>query len=162
MRVVGIDPGYGRCGIAVAERDATGKDVLLYSACLSPRAGGVPERLEELGEQIERVLSSYDPEVLALERLFFSANRKTALAVAEARGVMLALAGTWGMPVYEYTPQQVKVALTGYGRSSKEQVASMVRRLVPVRDGARLDDEFDAIAVALTHLATERSSGARR
>lgn len=155
MRTLGIDPGYDRCGVAVAERDEKGNDILVYSTCITPPKGAHAERLGVIVEEIEKLIATHNPVVVAIEKVFFSKNKKTALAVAEARGAFIATANKAGLAVHEYSPQDIKIAMTGYGASTKNQVISMVRRLVHVGETARYDDEFDAIAVALTHLATQ-------
>jgi len=155
MRVLGIDPGYDRCGVAVAERDASGKDVLLYSTCITPPKGEHAERLRVIVTEVEHITEEYVPTVCAIEKVFFSKNQKTALAVAEARGALLATVSRAGLPVAGYSPQEIKLAMTGYGKSTKGQVADMVTKLVSVRENVQYDDEFDAIAIALTHLASK-------
>ncbi len=157
MRVIGIDPGYDRLGIAIMERGG-GKDVLLYSDCVvTDKTLPFEKRLESVGSAIEALLTEWKPSHLALERLFFNKSRTTAMRVAEVRGAMLYLAERHACRVCEYTPQEVKVAITGYGKSDKEQVARMVMRLIPNARKDALDDEYDAIAVAATCLASVRS-----
>jgi len=158
MIILAIDPGYARVGMAILSREY-GKDVLLYSSCLTTdkvlqHAG----RLSQIGEEVRRLIARYKANSLALERLFFNTNQRTALAVSEARGVIIFAAREAGLEVFEYTPLQVKIAVTGYGRSTKQQVASMVARLIelPQSPGRREDDEIDAIAVGLTHFAVFR------
>jgi len=104
------------------------------------------------------VIETYTPKALALENLFFTNNQKTAITVAEARGVILYQAAIHGLPVYEYGPGQIKVAVTGYGKSDKEQIISMIPRLIGIQKTITHDDEYDAIAVGLTCFATERFS----
>ena len=155
MRVLAADPGYDRLGVAVLEKTTQG-EVLIYSDCItSPNKLPFPERLSILGNAFEKLLIEHTPHCVALEALYFNKNQKTAIAVAGARGVLMYLARKHGCDVYEYTPQKVKMATTGYGKSSKEQVADMVRRLVPGVKKDALDDEYDAIAVAITCLAIE-------
>lgn len=160
MRIIAIDPGYERLGIAVLEKKPREKETLLYSDCFKTDAK-LPhaKRLGFIGAEIERVIGIYEPTALCLETLFFSNNQKTAITVAEARGVILYEAAKHELPVYEYGPGQIKVAVTGYGKSDKEQIISMIPRLVKIEKGAENivhDDEFDAIAVGLTCFATER------
>lgn len=156
MRVLAIDPGYDRIGIAVMERDGQ-KDVLIHSACIETTRGAeTPIRLAELGEAIVGLLKTHKPDVMAVETLFFNQNRSTAIAVAEARGIVLYLAVTHGADVREYGPQEIKVAVTGYGKSDKRAVIDMIKRLVPTAPARALDDEYDAIAVGITALAHHR------
>lgn len=157
MRVLGIDPGYDRLGVALMERSG-GKDTLLHSACiLTDKALPFETRLELAGRAVAALITEYAPDAVALERLFMNQNRSTAMRVAEVRGAMLYLAELHACNVFEYTPQEVKVAITGYGKSDKEQVTRMVRRLVPEARADALDDEYDAIAIAVTCLASVRN-----
>lgn len=157
MRILGIDPGYERLGVAVIER-IHGKDLLVFSDCVRTSATRpFNERLLEIGTAVESIIDSYAPDALAYERLYFNTNQKTAMGVAEVRGVISFVCSKAGLPVHEYTPPQIKMALSGWGRASKTQVADMVHRLIALPDKKkRLDDEYDAIAVALTHLAHTR------
>jgi crossover junction endodeoxyribonuclease RuvC len=157
MRIIAIDPGYERLGIAVLERLPRQKESLVYSDCFKTSAK-LPhaERLGLVGKELERVIAEFAPQALCLESLFFSENKKSAIAVAEARGVILYQASTHNLPVYEYGPGQIKVAVTGYGKSDKAQVISMIPRLIRVEKEIRHDDEYDAIAVGLTCFATEK------
>jgi len=155
MKIIAIDPGFERLGIAVLEK-RDGKEELLYSSCFktSPR-DSFPNRLHALTVEIESVITSHKPSALAIETLFFNTNQKTAMRVAETRGAIIALARSRGLSIYEYTPLQVKIAITGYGRAPKEQVAAMVRQLIVIdKKTAMLDDELDAIAIGLTHCAS--------
>ncbi len=155
MRVFGIDPGFGRCGVAVVEKSGSGKEILLYSDCIvTLDTGDFSARLGAIQSACRELIATWQPERVALEKLFFTKNAKTAMRVAEARGSLLAMVHENGLPVREYTPNEVKVAVTGSGRADKEQVASMVARLVAMRKIPKYDDEYDAIAVALTDLAS--------
>ncbi len=157
MKVLAIDPGYDRLGVAVLEKIPRGKEIVLYSGCIeTSKKLTHASRLAEVAESIERLIVEFGPHAFAAETLFFSTNKKTALSVAEARGVALAAAARMKLRVYEYSPVAIKVAVAGYGKADKEQVISMVERLVKLPSGKRLDDEYDAIAVGLTFFATER------
>src|SRR5690606_30630138 len=112
-----------------------------------------PERIGELGLAFERLMQEFGPDQVAIETLFFNKNQKTAVAVAEARGVVIYLARKYGAEVKEFGPQEVKVAVTGYGKSDKKALMEMLPRLVPGLPEKALDDEYDAIAVAVTALA---------
>lgn len=152
MRVLGIDPGYDRLGLAVLEGDPS-NPTYVWSACVSP-AKGVPEqRLAAVYEAVARAIADHQPQKVSLETLFFSTNRKTALSVAEARGAILAAVGATGLPVSEYSPAQVKLAVTGHGGADKTAIARMMPYLLTLPAGTMLDDELDAIAVALAGLA---------
>jgi crossover junction endodeoxyribonuclease RuvC len=157
MRLIAIDPGYERLGVAVIEKAARGKETLVYSTCFqTDKALPHAERLRLVGDELERVITEYAPEALCLETLFFSKNQTTAIKVAEVRGVILFLAARHGLPVYEYNPMEIKTAVTGYGKSDKTAVTAMVPKLVKIDKQIRFDDEYDAIAVGLTCFATER------
>ncbi len=156
MKILAIDPGYDRLGVAVLEKQ-NGKETIVFSKCVvTDRADSPEERLACIGKEIRALIKKYAPSALAIETLFLATNQKTAMRVAEARGVCLYEAGCASIPVYEYTPLQIKIAVTGYGRSDKRQVTAMIERLVTVPKGKRLDDEYDAIAVGLTCLASVR------
>lgn len=161
MKVLAIDPGYGRCGVAVLERIGS-RDTLLYSACIeTPATLGFNDRLAAVARECERVLDLHDVETMALEKLFFAKNRTTAMKVAEVRGALLNLAAARGLPVHEYAPSEIKSATTGSGRADKTQVAKMLHLLVKIEQPVRHDDEYDAIAVGLTHLALSGTLAAR-
>ncbi len=155
-RVLAFDPGFERLGVAVLERE-NGKEILKHSECVRTRASlPFPERLRELGEAAEKLIKKFKPYAIALEKIYFEKNAKTAMGVAEVRGMLSYIASKNGLPVFEYTPLQVKVATTGYGKSDKTAVGMMVARLVILPSRKRLDDELDAIAIGLTCLASLR------
>lgn len=156
IRVIGIDPGFDRCGVAILDREG-GQDKLLYSACIETDSKDWhEERLRILGEEIRKIIRKWKPRALATEKLFFNVNQKTALKVAEARGVILYEAALADIRVYEYSPQAVKIAVSGYGKAEKRQVETMVLRLLSLKSVPKHDDETDAIAVGITHLASVR------
>lgn len=156
MRILGIDPGYDRCGIAVLEK-TNGKEKLLASACIETDAR-TPfiERLAEVIQGIDEHIRTYAPQALAIETLIFNNNQKTALRVAEVRGAIMHHAHTGGLTVHEYSPQQIKSAVAGSGRGSKIDITRMVHVLLTLPAKKRHDDEYDAIAIALTHSAIHR------
>lgn len=146
MRILGIDPGYDRVGIAIIE-DKT----LLHSECFSTsHQDDFHIRLKEVGQKINSIIKEYEPEVMALESLFITKNQKTAMKVAEARGVISYEASLKGIPIHEYTPPQIKVAVTGHGSSDKTAIIKMIPLLIKIKAKKAQDDEYDAIAVALT------------
>ena len=158
LRVLAVDPGFGRAGVAVIAR-VRGNDTLLYSTCIqTASAAPFPKRLHVVVETIAALLATYRPNLFALERLYFTSNQKTAMQVAEVRGALIALAAARAIPVVEYGPSEVKVAVTGWGKSGKQEVMRMLPRLITLPDAGkrRLDDEYDAIAIALTALASVR------
>lgn len=156
MRIISIDPGYERIGIAVLEK-INGKESLLFSECFKTKASlSFFDRLELLGQEVARVIHEYRPTALSIENLFIETNQKTAMRVAEARGAILYQAKVSGLEIFEYTPLQIKVATTGYGKATKAQVLLMVKKLIPGTEKLKQDDEIDAIAIGLTHFAHVR------
>jgi crossover junction endodeoxyribonuclease RuvC len=152
MRILAIDPGFDRLGIAVVEGDPS-RPTLLMSTCVLPAKGEPAERLAIVSRVITQTILEYRPVALAIETLFFGANKKTAMGVAQARGAILAAAGLASLPVIECTPQQVKLATTGHGGADKAAVAKMIPKLLSLPTKKRLDDELDAIGVGITALA---------
>ncbi len=155
--VISIDPGYERTGIAVLEKNLQSKDCLIFSECFNTSAKlSHDKRLALLGKEIRRVINKYSPTDMAIEQLFFNSNQTTVIKVAEARGVIIYEAAQADLEIYEYTPLEIKVAVTGYGRSTKDQVTLMVKKLIEIKQKKTVDDEFDAIAVGLTHIASKQ------
>jgi crossover junction endodeoxyribonuclease RuvC len=156
MKVLAIDPGYDRLGMAVIEHNL-GNEHLLFSNCfLTDKKADLNERLYAIGVECERILLQYKPEAVAIETLFFNKNIKTGIGVAQARGIIIYTAKQHGATVYEFSPQEIKVAATGYGKSDKQAVIMMVKKLVKNVPENALDDEYDAIAVGITCLAHHR------
>jgi crossover junction endodeoxyribonuclease RuvC len=152
--IIAIDPGYDRCGVAILTEE-DGKPVIIYSVCLtSDKNSHQHERLAFIYQQLENLVTKYKPEYLCIETLFFSVNKKTAFKVAEARGAILALAGNNNLSVIELSPQAIKIAMTGSGNATKEQVQKMVRLTVKLSAETKLDDEIDAIALGVASLQT--------
>ena len=154
MKVIAIDPGYERMGVAIIEK-IKGKETLVFSECFRTSAK-IPheERLKLIGQEIEALIKKYEPESMAIETLFFKNNQKTAMHVSEARGVMLFVSAAKGLEVKEFSPMAIKIAVTGYGSSDKDQVTFMVKKLIKINTKIKYDDEYDAIAVGLTFFAT--------
>ncbi len=158
MKVLAIDPGYDRLGIAVLEQK-DGKEILLFSSCVeTDKRADMPVRIAQIGNAIRDILVKYNPEMVAIETLFFNKNIKTAIGVAQIRGVILYLSQSAGCAICEFGPQEIKVAVTGYGKSDKNAVIDMVKRLVKNAPETALDDEYDAIAVGITAIAHHRGS----
>lgn len=156
MRVLGIDPGFDRLGLAVIEGDPS-RPTHVWSECITPAKGTQDERLAAVHEAVADAIRDFSPDLVALETLFFSSNKKTAISVAEARGAILSAAGEAGIQVTEHAPGTVKLAVTGSGRADKKAIASMVPKLIRLPIKKRLDDELDAIAVAICALSTARN-----
>ncbi len=146
-----VDPGYDRLGLAVFKGKA-----LLYSECYTPPEGEFSERLRNIYKRVTTLIKEHSPSSLALETLFFTKNQKTAMKVAEARGVILLAGALHDLEIVEYSPQAVKIAVTGSGNADKTSVMRMVERLVILPPQKRHDDEYDAIALGIAHTATQR------
>ncbi len=158
MKIIAIDPGYERVGIAILEK-TNSREALLFSECFKTLATeSAEERLRQIGTEISSLIKKYQPEAMAIETLFFKTNAKTAMKVSEARGVMLYVAAQNDIKVMELTPLQIKVAVTGYGRSEKTQITTMVQKLIKIDKKIKYDDEYDAIAAGLTYFACCRAS----
>ena len=166
MKILGIDPGYERLGIAIVEKPyfakaSQGKEKVIFSECFKTSSKlEFPERLHLIGKEIRKIIKKYRPEILAIETLFLTTNQKTVMRVAEARGVVIYEGTEAGLKIFEASPLQIKMATTSYGKASKEQVMKMVKILVELdnfktrqRNGQESDDELDAIALALTAFA---------
>ena len=152
MRILAIDPGFDRIGVAVMERN--NREVVVYSSCITTdRSASFAERLLSIESALEKIIATYAPTLCAVEDLFFTTNKTTAIRVAEARGVIIATAARSGLAVKDVSPLQVKMAVTGYGKADKRQVELMVRKTVTLPEGRKYDDELDAIAVGVTALA---------
>lgn len=158
MRVLGIDPGFDRLGLAVLEGDPS-KPQHVWSECVMPEKGRAAARLAAVYDAVSSAILQYCPDKLSLETLLFSTNKKTAMAVAESRGAILAAAGAHRIPISEYSPGQVKLAVTGHGAADKDAIARMIPHLIMLPPKKRLDDELDAIAVALAGLSDRNLAG---
>lgn len=157
MLILAFDPGYVRLGVSVIEKVGGASERLVYSACfITDKDSSPQERLFFIGSEIRRLIEKYSPGGIAVEKLFFTKNQKTAMRVAEVRGVILECSAEKKIPLFEYGPTEIKTAITGYGKSDKEQVIMMVKKLLKIEDKNRLDDEYDAIAVGLTCFAYEK------
>ncbi len=154
MKILGIDPGYERLGIAILERNDGEKEKLIFSETFQTDKKIIfIERLFLVVTRIEEIIKIFKPEVLSIEKLFFNTNQKTATNVSEVRGAIIFTALKNKLLVAEYTPLEIKTAITGYGRSDKKQVTYMTSQLIKVDTKIKYDDEWDAIAVALTFFA---------
>jgi len=154
MKILAIDPGYDRVGVAILEGDAS-RPILIHSECIvTNRKESQSLRLAQIAEKIQSVIKDYKPDMLAVEVLYFSVNQKTAIGVAEARGAIIAEAGRVKIPVSEIHPNSVKIAVTGYGASKKQGIIDMVKRIIKIKKTIKYDDEYDAIAIGITALAT--------
>ncbi len=162
MVILGIDPGLETVGYGIIQSDKGDVAMLDYGIIKTPRNISIPERLKLIAEGIDILIERFKPEEIAVEELFFCSNRKTAIAVAEARGVILLTAIQKCSKLYEYTPNQIKLAVTGWGGADKPQIQQMVKVLLRLKDIPKPDDAADALAVAVTHAQTMRLSGLYR
>lgn len=153
MFVLGIDPGLSRCGYCCVEARATGPRAAALGVITTLPADPLPQRLAELQAEIQALLDEFSPSVVAVERVLFQVNVRTAMSVGQASGVAMAAAAAAGCEVIQYSPNQVKEAVAGYGAASKEQVQRMVQTLLGLTALPEPPDAADAAALALTHLA---------
>lgn len=151
MVILGIDPGIGRFGWGII-KNTNNKPVIVDCGCIETEVNGeAQDRLLIIGRELEKIIKKYQPDTVSIEDLFFGANSKTALLVGQARGVALFTAAKNDLSITSYTPLQVKIALTGYGRAEKSQISSMVKVILGLEKMPKLDDTTDALAIALTH-----------
>ncbi|MBR1731082.1 MAG: crossover junction endodeoxyribonuclease RuvC [Ruminococcus sp.] len=151
MVILGIDPGYAIVGWGLVEYKNNSFRPLRYGAITTDADMKFNLRLKVIYDDVCEVIKTFKPDALAIERLYFTTNQKTAIMVAEARGVILLSAQQNGLPIYEYTPLQVKTAVTGYGKAKKPQVMEMTSRLLKLPAVPKPDDTADALAIAITH-----------
>lgn len=154
MRILGIDPGYAIIGWGAIQYEGGRFRACDFGAVTTEAGTPFLQRLNRIYEEITDILISQRPDAMAIEKLYFQNNQKTAIEVAEARGVILLAAERCGVPVFEYTPLQVKSAVTGYGQAQKPQVMEMTRRLLRLQAVPKPDDTADALAIAICHAQT--------
>ena len=157
MRILGIDPGYATIGFGLIEAQPAKVHMLTYGAITTPAGLPLSRRLYQIGTDMEDLIGQLHPDVISIEELFFNTNITTGIAVAHGRGVLLYAAEHCGIPLHEYTPGQVKLAVTGYGKAQKRQVMEMTRRLLKLKSVPRPDDAADALALALCHARSSTS-----
>lgn len=155
--VLAADPGYERLGLAIVRRTARGEELVASTCARTSKELSLPERIGLLSHEVAAIIENYSPDALAMERIYFSKSRSTAFGVAEVRGMLETIAAQHGLPVFEYSPQAIKIAITGYGASDKKAVASMLPSLIALPEKKRLDDELDAIAVGITCIVSTRN-----
>lgn len=160
-RVLSIDPGYERLGIAVLEKNPiTNKPFLVFSECFKTKKSlEFSDRLVQIGKHLISIIEKHKPNCFAIENLFLSNNQKTAMRVAETRGVLLYIAKSYNLPIFELTPLQIKLSITGNGKSDKTGVEKMIHLILPEvsKTTKKIDDELDAIACGLSYFALEKS-----
>lgn len=154
MVILGIDPGLAIVGFGIIEKGKFNTEVIDYGVITTPKEDTLPIRLEKIYNSMCALIDKYNPEQVAIEELFFNTNTTTGIAVAEARGVILLACIHKKLKLYEYTPLQIKQALTGNGRADKQQVQFMVKAILKLKSIPRPDDAADGLAAALCHSQT--------
>ena len=157
VRILGIDPGIAIVGFGLIEADRGKTQLLNYGAITTPAGLPLARRLVQIEQDMEALIAQLKPDAIAVEELFFSNNITTGIAVAHGRGIILCTAEKSGVPLYEYTPMQVKQAVVGYGLAEKRQVMDMVKRLLKLKAVPRPDDAADALAIAICHARSATS-----
>lgn len=154
MIILGIDPGTATTGYGLIKKTGSKLEFIDFGCILTPASLSLSDRLEIIATELDKIIEKYKPSQIAVEELFFAANTKTAIAVGHARGVILLGGKKKGLSLFEYTPLEVKMAITGYGRADKNQVQQMVKSLLSLAEIPKPDDAADALAVAICHANT--------
>lgn len=159
MVILGVDPGIAIVGYGVLDYEGNRFRALDFGSILTEAGMPLPQRLKIIYSELRLLIYKYKPQAMAIEELFFNNNAKTAIAVAQGRGVAVLSAANEEVPVYEYTPLQIKVALTGYGRADKKQMQQMTKSILGLSSVPKPDDTADALAVAICHAHSMRWGG---
>ena len=157
MPVLGIDPGYAIVGYGLVEKVGNSVKPLQYGVIRTAAELPIETRLLEIYDDLTKLIDAFKPESIAIEKLYFNTNEKTAINVSQARGVIVLACAKAGIPVFEYTPLQVKMAVVGYGRAEKKQVQEMTRSILNLASIPKPDDAADALAIAVCHANTTGS-----
>ena len=157
LRILGIDPGLATVGFSIVDVEKSKMKLVTCGVISTPAHTSLSSRLDRIFEDMNELISSFSPDVMSIEELFFNTNITTGIAVAHARGVILLSACRAGVQVFEYTPLQVKQAVVGYGRAEKNQVIDMVRRILALPAAPKPDDAADAVALAICHARSSTS-----
>ena len=157
LRILGIDPGLATVGFSIVDVEKSKMKLVTCGVISTPAHTSLSSRLDRIFEDMNELISSFSPDVMSIEELFFNTNITTGIAVAHARGVILLSAYRAGVQVFEYTPLQVKQAVVGYGRAEKNQVIDMVRRILALPAPPKPDDAADAVALAICHARSSTS-----
>jgi crossover junction endodeoxyribonuclease RuvC len=158
MRILGIDPGTGICGFGVIEVNRGKLKMLTAGVIATPPKTPLEDRLLDIYDSLRQIVEETKPDVVSIERLFFSKNITTGISVAHARGIAMLVARQANLPIYEYTPNQIKQSLTGYGSADKKQMQEMVRATLGLKSVPKPDDAADALATAITHRLMTRDT----
>ena len=157
MRILGLDPGIATVGFGIVDTEKNRQRLVSCGVITTPAHTPLTQRLDQIYTDLEELIRTYRPEVMAVEELFFNTNITTGISVAQGRGVIILCAFRAGLKIYEYTPLQVKQAVVGYGRAEKKQVMDMVRRILSMPSPPKPDDAADALAMALCHARSATS-----
>lgn len=157
MLILGIDPGFAIVGFGLIRAEQGRSTMLRCGAITTPAGLPLPTRLRQIADDMDELLDTFRPDAMAVEELFFNNNVTTGIGVAQARGVILLCAERHGVPIFEYTPSQVKQAVVGYGKAEKSQVMDMTKRLLGLGAVPKPDDAADAVAIALCHARSSTS-----
>ena len=156
MTILGIDPGIARLGFGLVVKKAGRVNSLLYGCMETSKDEDEEQRLRILFEKTSRLIKKYKPEAVVLEKIFFSQNVKTALTVGQARGIVMLSGAMFNLPIFSYTPLEVKLAITGYGRADKKQIQKMIQSILNLKKLPQPDDAADALGIAVTHCFTHK------
>jgi crossover junction endodeoxyribonuclease RuvC len=151
MRILGIDPGYAILGYGVVDRDGNRYSLVECGVLTTESGRGMPERLKDIYSGLMMLIGEFEPDVASVEELYFNTNAKTAIRVGEARGAAILACANSELPIYEYTPLQIKQALSGYGRAEKKQIQEIVKSVLGLKEVPKPDDAADAVAAAICH-----------
>lgn len=151
MLILGIDPGTATTGVGIIKKEGQKFSLVHYSCILTPAKTKLHDRIDTIFDELTEIITEFKPDHIAVEELFFAKNTTTALSVGQARGVVLLAAKKKGLSIFEYTPLEVKMALTGYGRADKKQIQQMVKAILGLKEIPKPDDAADALAIALCH-----------
>lgn len=157
MIILGIDPGYAIVGFGILQSNHGNQSLLACGAITTPAGLSLPKRLLQIADDLDKLICQFKPDSMAVERLYFGNNVTTGIGVAQARGVILMTAERHGVPIFEYDPSQVKMAVVGYGKAEKRQVMDMTKRLLNLKAVPKPDDAADAVAIALCHARSSTS-----
>jgi crossover junction endodeoxyribonuclease RuvC len=151
MVILGIDPGYAITGYGIIEHESGRYIYNRHGSIITGAKEDFGSRLEKIFNRVSDLINEFNPSEMAIEKLYFQSNHKTAIDVAQARGVILLAAQKYKVPIYEYTPLEVKMSITGYGKAQKHQIMEMTKKLLLLKDTPKPDDAADALAVAICH-----------
>ena len=157
MVILGIDPGFAIVGFGVLKNEPGKQTLIQCGAITTPAGQPLPSRLLQISNDLDTLFETFRPDAMAVEELFFTNNITTGIGVAQARGVILLAAERHGVPIYEYSPSEVKLAVAGYGKAEKRQVMDMTKRLLKLKAVPKPDDAADAVAIALCHTRSHTS-----